>query len=219
MTIRRSGQRFGGSEPSGPRKVTESFPHALWIVPNIIIFIWVAQVLDRSQDLRRLISGVVRRSAAWGENKKCRPCLYFIWLLEYDSGRLFWLIILLAQNLNLVQVKSEALDCIISRITDTYYTCHGIILQPSHTLGNFEFNTPRNPSNSSPDTPDKHSLANSFLQFLDEKIERICSKFSSSDSPDPHLFPITLHIYLISILPLSRKFIISFSPLKTSNAN
>ena len=47
-------------------------------------------------------SGVVRQSAAWGENKKCRPCLYFLRLFEYDSGSLIWLIILLAQNLNLV---------------------------------------------------------------------------------------------------------------------
>ena len=39
-------------------------------------------------------SGVVRPSAAWGENKKCRPCLYFLRLFEYDSGsfdRLFCL--------------------------------------------------------------------------------------------------------------------------------
>ena len=30
-----------------------------------------------------MISGVVRQSAAWGENKKCRPCLYFLRLFEY----------------------------------------------------------------------------------------------------------------------------------------
>ena len=48
----------------------------------------------------------------------------------------------------------------------------------------------RNPSNSSPDTPDTQSLANSFLQFFSDKIERIRSKFSPSDSPDPFLFPI-----------------------------
>ena len=48
----------------------------------------------------------------------------------------------------------------------------------------------RNPSNSSPDTPDTESLANSFLQFFSDKIERIRSKFSPSDSPDPFLFPI-----------------------------
>ena len=48
----------------------------------------------------------------------------------------------------------------------------------------------RNPSNSSPDTPDTQSLPNSFLQFFSDKIERIRSKFSPSDSPDPFLFPI-----------------------------
>ena len=48
----------------------------------------------------------------------------------------------------------------------------------------------RNPSNSSPDTPDTQSLANSFLQFFSDKIERIRSKFSPSDSPDPFLFSI-----------------------------
>ena len=48
----------------------------------------------------------------------------------------------------------------------------------------------RNPSNSSPDTPDTQPLANSFLQFFSDKIERIRSKFSPSDSPDPFLFPI-----------------------------
>ena len=31
-------------------------------------------------------SGVVRQNAAWGENKKCRPCLYFLRLLRYDSS-------------------------------------------------------------------------------------------------------------------------------------
>ena len=47
-----------------------------------------------------------------------------------------------------------------------------------------------NPSKSSPDTPDTQSHANSFLQFFSDKIDRICSKFSLSDSPDPFLFPI-----------------------------
>ena len=41
-------------------------------------------------------------------------------------------------------------------------------------------------------------------------IERIRSKFPSSDYPIPILFQSFLHIYLISIQPLSRKFIISF---------
>ena len=36
----------------------------------------------------------------------------------------------------------------------------------------------------------KSHFANSFLQFFSDKIERIRSKFSPSDSPDPFLFPI-----------------------------
>ena len=59
------------------------------------------------------------------------------------------------------------------------------------------------------DTPDKHSLANLFLQFFNDIIERIRSKFPSSDSPIPIFFQSFLHIYLISIQPFSRKFIIS----------
>ena len=59
------------------------------------------------------------------------------------------------------------------------------------------------------DTPDKQSLANLFLQFFSDIIERIRSKFPSSDSPIPIFFQSFLHIYLISIQPLSRKFIIS----------
>ena len=60
------------------------------------------------------------------------------------------------------------------------------------------------------DTPDKQSLANLFFQFFNDIIERIRSKFPSSDSPIPIFFQSFLHIYLISIQPLSRKFIISF---------
>ena len=60
------------------------------------------------------------------------------------------------------------------------------------------------------DTPDKQSLANLFLQFFNDIIERICSKFPSSYSPIPIFFQSFLHIYLISIKPLPRKFIISF---------
>ena len=81
----------------------------------------------------------------------------------------------------------------------------------------------RNPSNSSPDTPDTQSLANSFLQFFSDKIERIRSKFSQSDYPIPLIlffFQLSLlQIYLISIRPLSQKFVISFSLLKTNNVN
>ena len=79
----------------------------------------------------------------------------------------------------------------------------------------------RNPSNSSPDTPDTQSLANSFLQFFSDKIERIRSKFSPSDSPDPFLFPIIPppNLSNFNIQPLFRKFVISFSLLKTNNVN
>ena len=66
----------------------------------------------------------------------------------------------------------------------------------------------RNPSNSFPDTPDTQSLANSFLQFFSDKIERIRSKF-------PHPTPMILfffqsfllQMYLISIQP---QFLLSF---------
>ena len=49
-----------------------------------------------------------------------------------------------------------------------------------------------NPSNSSYDTPDTHSFANSFLQFFSDQINRIRSEFSPSNSSDPFLFPIIL---------------------------
>ena len=78
----------------------------------------------------------------------------------------------------------------------------------------------RKPSNSSPDTPDTQSLANLFLQFFSDKIERIRSKFSPSDSLILFFFQLSLlQIYLISIQPLSQKFVISFSLLKTNNVN
>ena len=44
-------------------------------------------------------------------------------------------------------------------------------------------------TNSSADSPDTQSLAKSVLQLFNDKIERIHSKFSSLDSPDPFLFP------------------------------
>ena len=47
----------------------------------------------------------------------------------------------------------------------------------------------RNPSNSLPESPDAPSLANTFLDFFKDKIERIRTKFLPSDSPDPFLFP------------------------------
>ena len=47
----------------------------------------------------------------------------------------------------------------------------------------------RNPSNSLPESPDASSLANTFLDFFKDKIERIRAKFVPSDSPDPFLSP------------------------------
>ena len=47
----------------------------------------------------------------------------------------------------------------------------------------------RNPSNSLPESPDASSLANTFLDFFKDKIERIRTKFLLSDSPDPFLSP------------------------------
>ena len=47
----------------------------------------------------------------------------------------------------------------------------------------------RNPSNSLPESPDASSLANTFLDFFKDKIDRIRTKFLPSRSPDPFLFP------------------------------
>ena len=47
----------------------------------------------------------------------------------------------------------------------------------------------RKPSNSLPESPDASSLANTFLDFFKDKIERIRTKFVPSDSPDPFLSP------------------------------
>ena len=46
---------------------------------------------DSMPTYRDMISGVVRQSAAWGENKKCRPCLI---LSGYSSKISTFLIIL-----------------------------------------------------------------------------------------------------------------------------
>ena len=74
----------------------------------------------------------------------------------------------------------------------------------------FQYSTATLPIHPLHDTPDKQSLANLFFQFFNSIIERIRSKFPSSDSPIPISFQSFLHIYLISIKPLSRKFIVSF---------
>ena len=94
-----------------------------------------------------------------------------------------------------------------------YFTNHWQLLYFSQnhppTLAHFgklsiQYSTATLPIHPLHDTPGKQSLANLFL---------IRSKFPSSDSPIPIFFQSFLHIYLISIQPLSRKFIISFSPL------
>ena len=96
---------------------------------------------------------------------------------------------------------------------DTYGLTQKLCLKKTlHTLGNFEFNTPLQPFQFIPCMTHltNNHFANLFLQFFNDKIERIRSKFPSSDSPIPIFFQSFLHIYLISIQPLSRKFIISF---------
>ena len=75
----------------------------------------------------------------------------------------------------------------------------------------------RNPSHSSPDTPDTQSLANSFLQFLVTRLNAFVPNFPHPDSPNPFLFPIIPPPNLFNFNPT--KFVISFSLLKTSNVN
>ena len=59
----------------------------------------------------------------------------------------------------------------------------------------------QNLSNSLPESPDASSLANTFLDFFKDKIERIRTKFLPSDSPDPFLFPPAPPPKLINIIP------------------
>ena len=59
----------------------------------------------------------------------------------------------------------------------------------------------RNPSNSLPESPDASSLANTFLDFFKDKIERIRTKFLPSDSLDSFLFPPAPPPKLISFIP------------------
>ena len=59
----------------------------------------------------------------------------------------------------------------------------------------------RNPSNSLPESPDALFLANTFLDFFKVKIERIRTKFSPSDYPDPFLFPPVPPPMLINFIP------------------
>ena len=214
-----------------------------------------------------LSSGVVRQSAAWGENKKCRPYLYSLRLFEWDSGsfdRLFclpkiWIwfkwnkklwtalfhesltvTIYFSQNHSPTRhcglvVSAPACDgsgcefdswqcriyipCSLThdylvpfRVLWVHMAWHrNCVLKKLAHFGKLwiQYSTATLPIHPLHDTPDKQSLANLFLQFFNDIIERIRSKFTSSDSPIPIFFQSFLHIYLISIQPLSRKFIIS----------
>ena len=72
----------------------------------------------------------------------------------------------------------------------SHESCHWIILQPSHTLENFEFNSPPQPIQFI-HWHTRHTITCQFIPpFFSGKIERIRSKFSPSDFPDPFLFPI-----------------------------
>ena len=59
----------------------------------------------------------------------------------------------------------------------------------------------RNPSNSLPESPDASSLANTFLDFFKDKIDRIRTKFLPSHSPDPFLFPPAPPSKMINFIP------------------
>ena len=150
-------------------------------------------------------SGVVRRSAALGENKKCRPCL-ICYLVICSMIWLFWLIMYFACpkfEFGSSEIRSFVLHYFTNHWHFLYLSLnHPSTVEPSHTLGNFKFNTPPQPFQFIPwhtwHTCLTH-LANSFLKFFNDKIERICSKFFSSDSPIPIFFQSLLHIYLISI--------------------
>ena len=57
------------------------------------------------------------------------------------------------------------------------------------------------PCTSSSESPDASSLANTFLDFFKDKIDRIRTKFLPSHSPDPFLFPPAPPPKLINFIP------------------
>ena len=61
----------------------------------------------------------------------------------------------------------------------------------------------RTPPNSLPDTHDTATLANSFLEFFTDKIDRIRTKFTLSTTPDPFELPKTLPPKLFDFLPVT----------------
>ena len=75
----------------------------------------------------------------------------------------------------------------------------------------------QNSSNSLPESPDAFSLVNT--DFIEDKLERIHTKFLPSDSPDPFLFPSAPPPKLINFIfqPLSLKFTNSLLLLKVNN--
>ena len=66
----------------------------------------------------------------------------------------------------------------------------------------------RNPSNSFPESPDASSLANTFLDFFKDKIDRHLHQICAISFPDPFRFPpARLQRWSILFQPLSLKFI------------
>ena len=59
----------------------------------------------------------------------------------------------------------------------------------------------RNQMNSLPDEPNTLTLANAFLEFFTDKIERIRASFTAPTSPDPFSFPPTPPTKLLNFLP------------------
>ena len=123
--------------------------------------------------------GAKIKSAALASNLSGHFSMIQTLLTDYFACPKFWF--------GLSEIRSFGLQYFTNH---WHYTCHWIMLQPSHTLGNFKFNILLQPFQFIP-WDIWHTFANLFLQFFNDKIERIRSKFSSSDSNDPHLFPIT----------------------------
>ena len=81
-------------------------------------------------------------------------------------------------------------------------SCNWIICQSSQTLENLQNNSLSKSFKLTSRVPRCIlSLANTFLDFFKDKIERIRTKFSPSDSPDPFLFPPSPPPKLINFIP------------------
>ena len=92
------------------------------------------------------------------------------------------------------EIQSPMQFCQISNFESQIHlslkSCHWIILQPSHTLENFEFNSPPQPIPFIPWTHPTHNHLPIHSYIFSGKIELIRSKFFPYDFPDPFLFPI-----------------------------